>query len=109
PLTVARKFGVRPDNQTVLFDAFLAAPDATAPTYGGSIPTDRVLRSSAEGDTPAAFYQVILVGSDGMPVWRHIVNGDTRAAPIPDLSSIDELEDIPGGVVAWVVIGERAP
>ena len=108
PYTVVVKNGVRDVSSTVVMDGFLGIPQATSPAYGERIPDDRVLRWEADGPEPD-LHMVLMIGGDGNPAWRHIVPGSVREAPIPDLSSIDEISDISSGFITWVVYAVKIP
>jgi len=77
-----------------------------APAQGARLPADRVLRWSADGATPD-MYIISVTGGDGFPAWEQFVPGTLTESPLPDLSSIEGLEDIPAGFLDWVVRGVR--
>jgi hypothetical protein len=109
PLTATVKNGVQDISGGVVMDGFLGIPQATAPEHGTTgLPEDRVLRWEADG-SEADFHMVQVLGGDGNPAWRHFVAGDVSRAPVPDLSSIPEVNDIASGSVFWVVYAIRIP
>jgi hypothetical protein len=108
PYSVVVRNGVRAFDETVVLDDYLGIPEATSPAYGERIPADRVLRWEADGDDPD-MHIVLLIGGDGNPAWRHFVPGNVYDAPIPDLSSIEEIDDISAGFLTWVVFSVKIP
>ncbi len=108
PYTVVVRNGVRAFDETVTLDGFLGIPQATSPGYGERLPDDRVLRWTSDGDDPD-MHIVLMVGGDGNPAWRHYVPGSVYEAPIPDLSSIPEIDDISSGFLTWVVFAVKIP
>ncbi|MCG8554992.1 MAG: hypothetical protein MJD61_06845, partial [Proteobacteria bacterium] len=109
PFTVSIKRALRPTaGGRVRLDDFLGIPRSRAPSRGEPIPGDRVLRWSGTGGKSDAHY-VSIRGGDGHPAWRLIVAGTQQQAPIPDLSSLPDLSDIPGGSVSWTVQALRIP
>ena len=110
PLAAAVASGVRAaDTAAVRVSGFVGIPRAVAPAYGESLPEDRVLRWEAPGGAEPSFYYVALQGGDGNPAWRYVVRGDVTEAPIPDLSSIEGLEDVAGGTLSWLVFAVHIP
>lgn len=109
PYTERTETGVRDTRGTVTVDDWLAIPVAADPASpGGRLPDDRVLRWEIEGPDPD--FQVVLVtGADGLPAWRMFVQGSRREAPVPDLSSIPSLRDLPSGTFSWAVFAARMP
>ncbi|MCS6799841.1 MAG: IPT/TIG domain-containing protein [Myxococcota bacterium] len=108
PYTWVLRTGVRDVSEPVRMEGFLGVPRATSPAYGERLPTDRVLRWSADGP-PADLHVVVMVGGDGNPAWRHFTPGDVFEAPIPDLSSIPEITDISRGFLTWAVFRIKIP
>jgi hypothetical protein len=100
--------GVRDVTRPIVADTFLGIPQATSPTFGERLPADRVLRWSADGPDPD-LHIVLMIGGDGNPAWRHFAPGSVREAPIPDLSTIPEIDDISSGFITWVVYAVRIP
>jgi hypothetical protein len=103
PYTVVVQNGVTAVDETVNLPDFLGIPQATSPAYGERIPRDRVLRWEAAGGPAPDVHMILMVGGDGNPAWRMFVRGDVNEAPIPDLSSIPEIDDISSGSITWVV------
>ncbi len=101
--------GVRPAGGPVRVDGFVGIPRALAPAYGEALPDDRVLRWEAPGGAEPSFYMVVLQGGDGNPAWRHVVRGDVTEAPLPDLSSIEGLQDVAPGTLSWAVYAVHIP
>lgn len=108
PYTTTTRYGVSEVSEEVILDGFLGIPDNVAPADGGRLPGDRILRWQADG-APADLHIVLLQGSDGNPAWRMFVPGNVLEAPIPDLSTIPEISDIPNGFMFWSVIAVRIP
>ena len=108
PFTTATLSGVRDVRNPVVFDGYLGIPQATSPGYGENLPADRMLRWEADGAEPD-FHMVLLIGGDGNPAWRHFAPGDVREVPIPDLSTIPEIDDVSGGFLSWVVYAIKIP
>jgi hypothetical protein len=108
PYTVVVQNGVRAFDATVTLDGFLGIPQATSPAYGERLPSDRILRWAADGPTPD-MHIVLMIGGDGNPAWRHFVRGDVYEAPIPDLSTIEGIDDISAGFITWVVYAVKIP
>lgn len=108
PYTATFRHGIAQSAGPVLFDDLLGLPQATSPPPGGDIPTDRILRWKADGEEPD-LHVVTIVGGDGVRAWRQIVPGSLRQTPIPDLSSLAELEDIEPGNIGWEVRAVKIP
>ncbi len=108
PYTVAVQRGVTSVDDTIVMDDFLGIPQATAPANGELLPGDRVFRWESDGPDPS-FQIVVVVGADGNPWWRYIVAGDVREAPVPDLSGIPTLGDLPPGFMTWGVFAVTIP
>jgi len=108
PYTMVVRNGVRAYDETVTLDGFLGIPQATSPGYGERLPDDRVLRWTSDGDDPD-MHIVLMVGGDGNPAWRHYARGSVYEAPIPDLSSIPEIDDISSGFITWQVYAVKIP
>jgi hypothetical protein len=108
PYSVRMRQGVREVSSEVILDDFLGVPVATSPEYGDDLPADRMLRWSADGAEPS-FHVVLMIGGDGNPAWRHFAPGNVREAPIPDLSSIPDIDDITPGFIQWVVFAVTIP
>ncbi len=108
PYTLVVRNGVRDVSAPVVMDGFLGIPQATSPEDGGRIPDDRVLRWESDGEDPD-LHIVQLLDSYGSVVWRHYVSGDVYEAPVPDLSSIPDIDDIPSGFLTWVVFAVNIP
>lgn len=110
PYTVVVQNGVTAVDETVHMPDFLGIPQAVSPAYGERLPTDRVLRWESIGTGPAPdLHLILMVGGDGNPAWRMFVPGDVTEAPIPDLSSIPEIDDISSGFITWVVYAVKIP
>ncbi len=108
PYTVAVENGVTAIDSTLVMDGYVGIPQPTAPAFGERIPSDRVLRWDADGAEPDLNI-VIIVDPSGNPAWRMFLPGNVREAPIPDLSSIEGLEDIGTGLVTWAVFAVTIP
>lgn len=108
PYTVAVERGVTAVDDTIVMSDFLGIPQASAPEYGAMIPSDRVFRWESDGPDPA-FQIVLIIGADGNSWWRMIVAGDVREAPVPDLSGIPTLGDLPPGYITWGVFAITIP
>ena len=108
PYTVMVRNGVSDVSSAVEMNGFLGIPQPVAPAYGERLPDDRMLRWMNDGPDPD-FYVVLMVGGDGNPAWRHFTPGDTREAPIPDLSTVPGIDDISSGFITWVVFSVRSP
>ncbi|HUF85549.1 MAG TPA: IPT/TIG domain-containing protein, partial [Acidimicrobiia bacterium] len=108
PYTVAVENGVTAVDTTLTIGAFLGIPQATAPAYGERLPADRILRWSADGPDPS-LHIVLIQGADGNPAWRQFLPGDVREAPIPNLSSIEGIDDMPPGFMSWAVFAITIP
>ena len=106
PYTEVKLRGVTQGPDPVVVDDFLGVPLAVAPVQGARMPDDRVLRWSADGATPD-MYIVSVTGGDGFPAWVQFVPGTLTESPLPDLSSIEGLKDIPAGFLDWIVRGVR--
>jgi len=110
PFTTTIQNGVTAVDDVVTMPDFIGIPDAIAPANGGPIPADRMLRwRSTEGGGEADFHVIIMIGGDGNPAWRMFVPGNVYEAPIPDFSSIPELEDISSGTIIWAVFSISVP
>lgn len=92
----------------ILRDELLGLPQAISPQDGDSIPEDRILAWSSDGPQPD-MHIITIEDEDGMPQWRQIVPGSIRETPIPDLSTIPNLEDIADGYITWKVRAVRIP
>lgn len=110
PYTRVLQTGVTAVDDVVQLPDFLGIPEATAPTDGSPIPTDRVLRwePSAGGIEPD-FQLLLLTGGDGNPAWRIFLPGNVNEAPIPDLSAIPDLDDLAPGTLYWVLYAVKVP
>jgi hypothetical protein len=102
PYTELRRVGVEQSLEPVTIDDLLAIPSPTAPLAGGRIPADRVLRWDMADPQPD-LYVIEIVGGDGLPAWMQIVPGTQTESTIPDLSSIEGIDDIAAGIIPWVV------
>ncbi|HJL06049.1 MAG TPA: IPT/TIG domain-containing protein [Polyangiaceae bacterium LLY-WYZ-15_(1-7)] len=109
PSTHVVREGIRRVDSEVVVDGFLGVPVATAPAFGERMPSDRVLRWETDGGVEPDLHLVLMVGGDGNPAWRMFVPGSQQFAPIPDLSSIPEIDDISSGFVTWVVYAISIP
>lgn len=110
PYTMTIMNGVTAVDDVVRLPDFVGIPRAVSPEDGSPLPADRVLRWEATpGGAEADFHVVIMVGGDGNPAWRMFVPGNVFEAPIPDLSSIPEIEDISSGTIIWAVFSIRVP
>ncbi len=92
----------------ILQDELLGLPQAISPEDGEPIPENRILSWRSDGLQPD-MHIVTIEGGDGYPAWRQIVPGSVRETPIPDLSSIPDLEDIAEGFITWKVRAVRIP
>jgi hypothetical protein len=92
----------------ILQNELLGLPQAISPKDGERIPEDRMLSWRSDGLQPD-MHIVTIEGGDGMPAWRQIIPGSIRETPIPDLSSIPNLEDIAEGYITWKVRAVRIP
>ncbi|MBX3269033.1 MAG: IPT/TIG domain-containing protein [Sandaracinaceae bacterium] len=108
PYTVAVETGVTAIDATLRIGGFVGIPVPTAPASGERLPADRVLRWTADGATPDLNI-IILVDATGNPGWRMFVPGDVREAPIPDLSSIEGIDDLTPGFITWAVFAVSIP
>lgn len=108
PYSVAVETGVTAIDSTLIMDRFVGIPQATSPAYGERIPEDRILRWEADGAEPDLNI-IIIVDPTGNPAWRMFVPGDVREAPIPDLSTIEGLDDIGTGFLTWAVFSVSIP
>lgn len=108
PYTYVVERGVTAVDETVRMGSFMGIPDATSPAWGERIPDDRVMRWQADGVDPD-LHVVLIQGADGNPAWRAFLPGDVREQPIPDLSSIPGLADLPPGFMVWQVFAIRIP
>ncbi|MBX7194711.1 MAG: IPT/TIG domain-containing protein [Sandaracinaceae bacterium] len=110
PYTTTTLNGVTAVDDVVTMPDFLGVPDAVAPTNGGPIPADRILRWRAtEGGDEADFHVIMMVGGDGNPAWQMFVPGNVYEAPIPDFSTIPGLEDISAGTIFWAIFSIKVP
>ncbi|GAB5550380.1 MAG: hypothetical protein SangKO_101400 [Sandaracinaceae bacterium] len=108
PYTIVVEEGVTAIDNTLTMGNFLGIPQATSPGLGERLPADRTLRWSADGPDPD-LHIVLMVGADGNPAWRMFLPGNVREAPIPDLSGIPEITDIPSGFLTWGVFAVSIP
>lgn len=102
PFTELRKVGIAQAAEPLRIDDLLAIPVATAPLVGARVPSDRVLRWEMPGEPPD-LYVVTIIGGDDLPAWTQLVPGTRSETPIPDLSTIEGIEDIAPGVIVWSV------
>ncbi|MEM6959149.1 MAG: IPT/TIG domain-containing protein, partial [Myxococcota bacterium] len=109
PSTNTRISGIRAVDQEVAVGGFPPIPVATSPAFGESIPEDRMLTWEAAGGTQPDFYMVLAVDADSNPTWRHFVRGDQTFAPIPNLESVEDIDDIVPGFFQWTVFAIRIP
>ena len=109
PYTVVVQNGVTQVDDVVVMPDFLGIPEATSPAFGERIPADRVLRWTEEGEVVPDLHVILMLGGDFMPAWRMFVRGDVFEAPMPDLSTIEGLEDVTPGDVTWVVYAVKIP
>lgn len=109
PYTVVVQNGVVQVDDPVIMPDFLGIPEAISPAYGEQLPTDRVLRWAERGEVEPDLHMLVMVGGDGQPAWRMFVRGDVFEAPIPDLSSIEGLDDISSGPITWAVYAVKIP
>lgn len=108
PSTEVVRTGIRDVDAEVNIGGFLGIPQATAPAYGERLPDDRILRWQADGPSPD-LHMILMIGGDGNPAWRQFVPGDVYEAPIPDLSTIPEIDDISTGFIFWVIYAIQIP
>ncbi|MEZ4339454.1 MAG: IPT/TIG domain-containing protein [Sandaracinaceae bacterium] len=108
PYSVAVENGVTAIDSTLVMGGYLGIPSPTAPAYGDRLPDDRILRWDADGAEPDLNI-VIIVDATGNPAWRMFLPGDVREAPIPDLSSIEGLDDLNPGFLTWAVFAVSIP
>ncbi len=108
PHTALSLNGVNQTDDVIVLNGFLGIPQSPTPPMGSTIPSDRILRWTADGATPD-FHLVTIIGGDGNPAWRQIVPGDVRQVEVPDFSSIEELADIPEGFIFWNVRAAKVP
>jgi hypothetical protein len=110
PYTTTVVNGETAVDDVVTMPDFIGIPDAVSPENGAPLPADRMLRwRSTPGGGEADFHVIIMIGGDGNPAWRMFVPGNVYEAPIPDLSTIPELEDISSGTIIWAVFSIRVP
>ncbi|UJR81802.1 IPT/TIG domain-containing protein [Sandaracinus amylolyticus] len=109
PFTYAVRNGVTAVDETVLMPDFLGVPIAVAPSVGQSLPADRILRWRADGGPTPDLYWLLLFSEDGNLAWEMFVPGTVTSAPMPDLSTIPELFDVPDGAIYWQVRSARIP
>lgn len=108
PETVVVVNGVTAVDDAIELPDFLGIPDATSPASGDFIPADRILRWERGGTEPADFH-VIRIAGVRHAEWRMFVPGDVFEAPIPDLSEITDIEDMPEGYLVWDITAVRVP
>ncbi|HJL15040.1 MAG TPA: IPT/TIG domain-containing protein [Sandaracinaceae bacterium LLY-WYZ-13_1] len=108
PYTIAVEQGVTAVDSSITIGGFNGIPQATAPAYGDRLPADRILRWSADGPDPS-MHIVLIIGADGNPAWRMFVPGNVREAPIPNLSTIEGIDDMPSGFLTWAVFAVTIP
>lgn len=108
PSTHVVASGIHAADAEVVVGDFLGIPQPTAPGFGERLPADRMLRWGADGPDPD-LYMVLMIGGDGNPAWRQFVPGNVHEAPIPDLSTIPEIDDIASGFITWVIYAIRIP
>lgn len=107
PYSEVVAFGVESSHDPVMVGGFLGIPVASAPSDGGDMPEDRVLRFDADGAQPD-LYMMSLESEDGTPLWRFLAPGDVREAPVPDLSAIEGAAKLPpSGFLVWTVRGVK--
>ena len=104
--TETRRQGVQALGEPVVIDDLLAIPISEAPAEGAALPKDRVLRWSIDGHPPD-LWVIEIIGGDNLPAWTQLVPGSLSESTVPDLSSIEELIDIPPGVILWSVRAVR--
>lgn len=109
PYTVVVQNGVTQVDDTVVMPDFLGIPEATSPAFGERVPADRILRWTEQGDVVPDLHVILMLGGDFQPAWRMFVRGDVFEAPMPDLSSIPDLEDVTPGSITWVVYAVKIP
>jgi hypothetical protein len=102
PYTELRRVGVAQTPEPVSIDDLLAIPSASVPPAGARIPSDRVLRWDMADPQPD-LYVVEIIGGDGLPAWMQIVPGTQTETTIPDLSSVEGIDDIAAGIIPWIV------
>ena len=108
PFTEVRRSGVPQTVEPVQIDDMLAIPAPVAPSLGGRIPEDRILRWSMDAaQPPPDLYKIEIQGGDNLPAWTQIVPGTQTESPIPDFSLVEGLSDIPAGVINWQVMAIR--
>ncbi|NOY94014.1 MAG: hypothetical protein GXP55_22760 [Deltaproteobacteria bacterium] len=100
--------GVRAADAELVVGDFLGIPQASSPAFGERLPDDRMLRWETDGPDPD-LHMILMIGGDGNPAWRQFVPGNVHESPIPDLSSIPEIDDIATGFITWVVYAIRIP
>lgn len=108
PYSIVAQTGITAVDSTLVMGGFLGIPQPTAPGNGELLPADRVLRWTADGAEPD-LHMIIMLDPTGNPAWRMFVPGNVNEAPIPDLSSIDGLDDIGSGFLAWAVFSISIP
>jgi hypothetical protein len=106
PMTRVTKLGIDERNDPLVIDDFLSIPIEVAPDEGAHIPDDRVLRWSIAGTQPD-LWLIDITGGDLVPVWSQMVPGSQSESPIPDFSKLEEVGDIPEGIITWSVRAVR--
>jgi len=108
PSTHVVQSGIRAADAEVVLGNFLGIPQPTAPAFGERLPADRILRWASDGPDPD-LHMILMIGGDGNPAWRQFVPGNVHESPIPDLSTIPEIDDISTGFITWVIYAIRIP
>ena len=106
PMTRVTKLGVDERSEPLTIDDFLSIPTEVAPEEGARIPDDRILRWSVTGTQPD-LWLIDITGGDLVPVWTQMVPGSQSESPIPDFSKLEEVGDIPEGIITWSVRAVR--
>ena len=111
PVSKVWRTGVADISSPILLNDFIGVPVAVAPLENAVLPSDRMLRWTADGS--AADLQVIsMTGGDGNPAWHIYLPGDVDAAPVPDFSAGSmtcSSPDISAGTISWSVTRARIP